>query len=56
MAERGGRLAPTLEYNLTEAPDALRDDVLGLVKVADPACLPGMLNSENETAKALVAV
>ena len=55
MAERGGRMAPSLERSLDEAPDALRDDVLSLVKLADPARLPGLLNSENETAKALMA-
>ena len=55
VAERGGRLAPTLESSLTEAPDALREDVLGLVKLSDPARLPGLLNRENETAKALIA-
>ena len=55
MAERVSPLAPTLECSLDEAPDALRDDVLCLVKLADPARLPGLLKSESETAKALLA-
>ena len=55
MAERGGRLAPTFEHSLDQAPDALRDDVLGLAMIADPARLPGLLKSESETARALIA-
>lgn len=55
MAERGGRLTSTLESSLDEAPDALRDDVLSVVKLADPARLPDLLRSENETARALMA-
>ena len=55
MAERGGHLAHTLEFSLNEAPDALRDDVLSLVKLADSARLPGLLRRENETVRALMA-
>ena len=56
MAQRGKPPSPVVESLIQQAPPALRDDVLGLVKLADPSRLSGLVKNESETTKSLVAV
>ena len=42
MAERGKPSISVVESSIQEAPAALRDDVLGLVMLADPSQLNGL--------------
>ncbi len=55
IAARGKPAAPVAEASINEAPSALRDDVLDLVRSAAPSRLPELLNGESETANALLA-